>query len=590
MTRRRWGLVALWVFGLWWILAAEWVSIDRGVRENHLLDALAGISFIAAAVVILDQRPGNRLGWLLYASGLANYAGNYENLRTSGTPLMLVVGSLGIPLAAQLVLAYPSGRLRTTYERVTVVAIYLAAVVPVTVMALTEDPPADCDCAWLPRFWPNLRIYQWAWNIGNGSTFVLAPMFVVALWLRWHRASHAERRELRALWVAAGLLATVVTMQAVDPSNATTGFPYLMWEFRTILISLLPLVFLFGLLSSRLARGAVGGLVVDLQGLVVSGDIGPLVARTLGDPTAQILYAVDGSRWIDASGRPAELPNTASVNGSARQSRGVALVERDGVVLAAIVHDPALDTDLVREVTATAAMAIENERLHAEIRAQLEEVRASRARIVEAGDAERQRVERDLHDGAQQRLLSLSLALHTARRQVAEGADGEVDDTLRRAAEELREAINELRELARGIHPAILTEEGLGPAVRSLADRATLPVSILRLPSCRYPASVEATSYFVVSEALANVTKYASASHAWVSVISEPLGLEVEVGDDGVGGADPRAGSGLRGLEDRLAAIGGRLSVTSPLGEGTVVRASLPVPASTPVPAVGGAT
>jgi len=254
------------------------------------------------------------------------------------------------------------------------------------------------------------------------------------------------------------------------------------------------------------------------------------------------------------------------------------------------VHDPALDTDLVREVTATAAMAIENERLHAEIRAQLEEVRASRARIVEAGDAERQRVERDLHDGAQQRLLSLSLALHTARRQVAEGADGEVDDTLRRAAEELREAINELRELARGIHPAILTEEGLGPAVRSLADRATLPVSILRLPSCRYPASVEATSYFVVSEALANVTKYASASHAWVSVISEPLGLEVEVGDDGVGGADPRAGSGLRGLEDRLAAIGGRLSVTSPLGEGTVVRASLPVPASTPVPAVGGAT
>jgi signal transduction histidine kinase len=265
------------------------------------------------------------------------------------------------------------------------------------------------------------------------------------------------------------------------------------------------------------------------------------------------------------------------------------VVERNGRPLAALLHDPALDPTLVQAAAAAAGMAIENERLQAQVRAQLDEVRASRARIVQASDQERLRIERNLHDGAQQRLLTLSLALHGARRQLGPDADPALVETLRGASAELRLAIEELRELARGIHPAILTDEGLGPALGSLVGRALVPVTLVEAPSGRLSPPVEATAYFVVSEALANVTKYAYAASVSVRVRldedngDQRAGLVVEVCDDGVGGADPACGSGLRGLQDRVAAVGGRLAVTSPPGQGTVVRAWLPCDADAAV-------
>jgi signal transduction histidine kinase len=225
-------------------------------------------------------------------------------------------------------------------------------------------------------------------------------------------------------------------------------------------------------------------------------------------------------------------------------------------------------------------MALENERLHAELRAQLDEVRASRERIVQAGDEERRRVERDLHDGAQQRLLALSLALHTARRQLGDGESALLADTLARSGEELATAINELRELARGIHPTVLTDAGLAPAVAMLAGRMAVPVA-LSVAEDRYPPTVEATAYFVISEALANITKHASATHAGVTVERHGAVLHVEVCDDGCGGAEPSPGSGLAGLEDRVAAVGGVLGVESSPGSGTVVRVDLPCPEPT---------
>jgi signal transduction histidine kinase len=221
-------------------------------------------------------------------------------------------------------------------------------------------------------------------------------------------------------------------------------------------------------------------------------------------------------------------------------------------------------------------MAVENERLREQLEARLREVEASRARIVEATDEERRRVERDLHDGAQQRLLTLSLALKMARAQATSGADGELQRTLEEADTQLKRALAEIRELARGIHPAILSRSGLAAALRSLAERSPVPVEIREAPTDRYPASVEATIYFVVSEALANVGKHARASRAVVSVDGVGDVLRVEIRDDGVGGADPRAGSGLRGLGDRVAAVGGRLRVESPLSVGTVVHADVP--------------
>ena len=224
-----------------------------------------------------------------------------------------------------------------------------------------------------------------------------------------------------------------------------------------------------------------------------------------------------------------------------------------------------------------------NARLRAEVELQLEEVRASRTRIVEAGDLERRRVERDLHDGAQQRLVSLSLELRVARSRLGEGADPEVGHSLDRAAEEAQAALVELRDLALGIHPLILTESGLREAVESLADRTPVDVSV-EVGSERYSSAVEGAAYFVISEALANVTKYANATKARVCVRRLADHMTIEVEDDGIGGAEPRSGSGLRGLADRLAALDGTITVVSPLGNGTKVSAVIPTIQPTPLP------
>jgi signal transduction histidine kinase len=210
-------------------------------------------------------------------------------------------------------------------------------------------------------------------------------------------------------------------------------------------------------------------------------------------------------------------------------------------------------------------------------RAAQSELRQSRTRIVEATDAERRRLERDLHDGAQQRLVSLSLQLRLARSRLSGDANTAAAAVLDDAAAELRTALAELRELARGIHPAILTEAGLGPAIDTLVGRSSVAAAVLALPDRRLSPAVEATAYFVVSEALANVAKYASATRATVTAACPGDSLRVEVADDGVGGADPATGSGLRGLADRVAAQGGSLSVVSPTGGGTRVVAEIPL-------------
>jgi signal transduction histidine kinase len=208
--------------------------------------------------------------------------------------------------------------------------------------------------------------------------------------------------------------------------------------------------------------------------------------------------------------------------------------------------------------------------------ARTEELRASRVRIVQAADAARRKIERDLHDGAQQRLVALALDVRLARARV-ERDPASAGEFLEQLGEELAEASAELRELARGIHPAVLTERGLGPAITALADRAPVPVEIVELPEDRLPSAAETTAYFTVSEALTNVAKYAQATHATVRLATEDDALVVEVRDDGVGGAQASTGSGLSGLADRVGACDGDLSVTSPPGEGTLVRAVLPL-------------
>ena len=238
------------------------------------------------------------------------------------------------------------------------------------------------------------------------------------------------------------------------------------------------------------------------------------------------------------------------------------------------MHDRAQDRETVRAAGAATALLLDNRRLDAELRARLVELDASRARIVQAGDDERRRIERNLHDGAQARLVALALSLRLTRMRVPE--DSETAAQLDACLDELRLSLDELRDLARGIHPAVLSDRGLEPAVRALAARAPVPVDIVGGPTGRLPAAVETAAYFVVCEALTNVSKYARAGHATVRVERVDGRLLVDVSDDGVGGASAELGSGLRGLSDRVAALSGTLEVTSPPGHGTRLHAELP--------------
>jgi signal transduction histidine kinase len=229
---------------------------------------------------------------------------------------------------------------------------------------------------------------------------------------------------------------------------------------------------------------------------------------------------------------------------------------------------------LVQAAAAAAALALDNEQLKADLRARLEELRASRVRIVEAGDSARRRIERDLHDGAQQQLVALALDLRMLKAKVH--GDGDSAALVERANAKLAAALDELRELARGIHPAILSDRGLAPAVQALTRRISLPIDCDLRVEGRLPYAVEAAAYFVVAEAITNVVKYSEAGRATVRAWREGDRVEVEVVDDGIGGADAARGSGLRGLADRLGAVDGTLTVESPPGEGTSVHASIP--------------
>jgi signal transduction histidine kinase len=315
----------------------------------------------------------------------------------------------------------------------------------------------------------------------------------------------------------------------------------------------------------------VGDLIARLGEAPRPGELRDALAEALGDPSVELVYWLpEDERFVDARGAPFELPED-------RADRAVTKVERDGDCIAAIVYDATLRDarSHVRAVGAAAALALQNERLDAELRAKVGELRASRERMLRIGLEERRRLERDLHDGAQQRLVSMALNMRLARAKLRSDPDA-AEQLLSGASDELEAALGELRELARGIHPAVLSDRGLDTALETLAHRAPVPVELNSLPGERFPEAIELAAYFVVSEALTNVAKYAQASHAVVGLERHNGRLVVQVSDDGVGGADPEQGTGLRGLADRLAVIEGRLEVESEKGRGTTITARIP--------------
>jgi signal transduction histidine kinase len=328
-----------------------------------------------------------------------------------------------------------------------------------------------------------------------------------------------------------------------------------------------PVAFVAGILQARLARSSLGDLVLELRDDPL--DLRTPLSRALRDPSLALIYWLPRFEvWADESGQAVALPDDPG---------RITLIKEDGEPMAALVHDPALreEQELLDAVTAAAAIALRNGRLQAQLRATVVELHGSRARVLEAGRRERQRLERDLHDGAQQRLVALSLSLGMLQTRL--DGDAVAAGLLAAARTEITTSLSELRDLARGLHPAVVTAHGLAVALESLAARAPVPLRLtVDLADRHGDEAIEVAAYYVVCEGLTNIGKHAHAKSATVDVTEEDGTLIIEVADDGRGGADAERGSGLRGLADRVEAHGGRLRVWTPAGGGTLVRAELP--------------
>jgi signal transduction histidine kinase len=541
--------------------------------QNAIASIAVAWTFVAAGLVAWARRPENRVGALMTFVGLALLERKFQYSHRSPvfTPAF-AFGEVGLGAAlAHVVLAYPSGRLSNRAERWFVGAAYAAAIAFPVAMLLVWDYPRSCayDCGRAFRQHSSISVApsQTAFHALDrvfhiGVYGVLAVFFIaLILWRLW-QATPRGRRLLAPLLVAgivAGSRAVWGSVHEISGSN--TGDAFYWWQVSGQIA--IPLALLAGLLGARLARGSVADLVVEL-GRTPPDGIRKALARALHDPTLQVAYWLPMRQsYVDEDGRAVRLPDD-----------GRALTKLEDI--AAIVHDPELDPELVEAAGAAARLALHNARLQADVRAQLGKVQESRRRIVTAGDEQRRRIERDLHDGAQQRLVALALELRLAQRELGASADPELERVLAAAVDELQLAVEELRELARGVHPAVLTEEGLGPALESLAGRTPVRVEIESTPDERLPAEIEAAAYFVACEAIANAVKHAQATTIRVSASRRNGTLVIEVEDDGIGGARENGGSGIRGLVDRVEAHGGTLRVDSEPGHGTRVVGELP--------------
>jgi len=555
------------------------VAIAAGVVRNDTrtlaaVTLVAALSFVASGLVAWRRRPDVWTGALMVAAGFALFGGSLAN---SNSALPFTIGLVLAPLPSaiigHLILSFPEGRLHSTLERLVVAGAYFVVFVVqiVMLMFMGFEHVTGCPCPTNLLFIRDDMALHSA--IMSTQRFLGILLAIVATWIivrRWQNASGPLRRALAPILLT-GSVTIVLLLAELIAANASTRAWAAVSSAERVAIALVPIAYLVGLFRARLGRVAVSDLVIELGRMPEPGHLRDALARALRDPSLELAYWVSESEtYVGIDGRTVE-PTAAA-------GQTVTVLERHGQRIAALVHDPALAEDpaLLNAVSTAAGLALENERLLAELRAQLEHLRESRARIVEAGDTERRRLERNLHDGAQQRLVSLALALGLAESKVEQEPATAVT-LLQAAREELTQALSELRELARGIHPAVLTERGLTYALTTLAERAPVEVALdLRLDR-RPPPPIEAAAYYVVAEALANVAKYAQATKATVSVSVDGGRVRVEVADDGVGGADASAGSGMRGLDDRVQAFGGSLRVISPPGQGTRILAELPL-------------
>ncbi|HYM58534.1 MAG TPA: histidine kinase [Solirubrobacteraceae bacterium] len=513
------ALAALAVAGLVAGAIAIALTLSSDHEDQPVLAIVLGLpvawSFIGTGLYAWWRRPANRFGALMTTVGFASMIGV---LFESNEPLVFTIGilfgSLYLAVFAHMMLAYPDGRLQTRAQARLVAAIYAISVIGLLPVVMLAPPELfECDCPEsVLRISGDRTVYEvFDWMTTTVAVGMVAAVMVILV-RRWRAATAPQRRAMAPVLWSGVVLLDLLAASLIADSIGIDPLSNVLGLLGSLALFVLPWAFLFGLLRSRVSRsGAVADVLLRIGETPGTGRLRELLADALGDRSVQLAY------WLEDEGR---------------------WVDGDG-------HAAELPRD-DDPVSASTAVELEGRRL-----------------------------ERDLHDGAQQRLVSLSLTLRLAQARVATDPVA-AGGLVAAAQEELTLALAELRELARGIHPVVLSDRGLDAALKALAGRSPVPVTLAAMPDGRLPEAVEAAAYFVVAEALTNVVKYADASQATVSVTRHNGTAVVEVTDDGVGGADPRLGTGLRGLADRVAALDGRLALQSEPGRGTRLRAEIP--------------
>ncbi len=524
------------------------------------------VPYVLSGLVAWWRRPASRLGPLMLLLG---FTMALTPLQWSTQPLVHSIGHLldMVPAAMflHIFLAFPTGRLTRRPERWLVGSCYaitlglqlvkiMFGVNPDSVFAVTDQPAVG--------------------NVVEGFQLSLVAICLLTGAVLLHRRRRGVGRSPRrpaTLVVDAFNFALI--MLALLYIAGIFAWPYVEWLRMVTFaaLGLAPVAFLIALLDMRLARGDAAGLLVELRADPTTDLQAPL-ARALRDPSLRLYYWLpELGTWADQHGDPTAEPLPD-------ERRAVRVLMREQEPMAALSFDRTLEDEheLLDAVVATAGIALENGRLRAELRARLQDLQGSRVRVLEAGRQERQRLERDLHDGAQVRLVALSLELGLLGEDPA--TDPSVKARLHEAKATVSASLQELRDLAHGIYPAVLSGHGLAVALESLAARAAVPVELDVELSERPPEAVEVAAYYVVSEALANVGKHSSATRAQVRVWDFNQMIMVDVSDDGVGVAEATHGAGLRGLADRVEALGGRFQVGAAAGGGVRVQAEIPCP------------
>ena len=572
---RLWRLWAIGTAGC----AAAGATLALGLASDGSAEPVARaitvdwivLSYILAGLIAWWCRPESRFGPLMVAAGFAAFLSHLSWTSLALPYAIDVPYTIGMTasllppvLFLHVFLAFPSGRLERWFERTLVAAAYVAAIgLGLVAMMLSDLGPHNL-LGIVSEPGAALAVRRLA--LVAISALSLAAIAVLVA--RRRGTGRPLRRSLALLIDAFALALVAIPVLLIasifDPSEMET-----IRRVAYAVIGIAPFVFLFVLLHARLARSNVGHLFVELRADPAPTDLRDALARALRDPSLTLAYWLPEFRsWADLEGRPVKLPSSGG--------RGTTLIDRDGAHVAALLHDSALadEPELLDAVTAAAGIALENGRLNVELKARTEELRGSRSRVIEAAQKERQRLERNLHDGAQQRLIALSLELGLLEERIS--GDREARLRLDQARREIAKSLEELRDVARGIHPAVVSGHGLAVALEQLAAKAPVPVRLNVKVEGRFPEHLEVAAFYLVSEGLANVGKHANATAATVEVARTNAHVVVEVVDDGIGGADIELGSGLRGLADRVEALEGRLRIWSPTGGGTRLRAEIP--------------